>query len=142
MAAFPSDSYEGSFALEAYPRLSPVNHPRQWHLILSLGVTGGVFQHQLLLPTSYDFDSDAPHGFATLTILRPEVRLQTTVGIYLRRAHDGIGISLSPWILLGASNPTSITCSECNSVPSVTGFTQTWGASLSVTPSWGWANEP
>lgn len=140
LSAFTSDTYEGSLALEAYPEPSPQRHPG-WHLVTSVGISAGVFQHQLLLPTRYDSESDAPHGFATLTTLRPEVRLQVSIGTYLRRDRGGLGVTLSPWFLLSSSTPTS-SCSDCNGVTSVTDVAQTWGLALTLSPSFGWSHAP
>lgn len=135
IAAFTSDTYAGTLAAEAYPEIS--RHPG-WHLILSLGLAGGVFQHQLLLPEVYDSDSDAPHGAPTMIALRRELRLQTSIGVYVRGDHGGVGITLSPWFLLAAAAP-SMTCDDCSDVMSLQGFSQSWGVALAITPSLDWA---
>lgn len=139
ISAFASDTYEGSLAIETYPRIAPLRYP-SWRLILSLGVTGGIFQHQLLLPEAYDSDSDAPQGPPTVVVLRRELRLQTAVGVYLGGERRGLAITLAPWILLGASAPNSIKCGACNGVTSIANFSQTWGLALVVAPSYAWAH--
>jgi hypothetical protein len=139
IAAFSSETYEGKVALELYPLIAPIRHPL-WRLILSAGVAGGVYQHQLLLPDAYDSDSDAPTGAPTVIVLRPELRLQTAVGVYFGGERGGFAVTVVPWVLLGASALTSITCSDCDLVGSVASFSQSWGLALVVATSYGWAH--
>jgi hypothetical protein len=73
-----------------------------------------------------------------VTALRRELRLQTAIGVYVRGDHGGVGITPSPWFLLGASSPSSVTCDDCSDVNSIRGFSPPWGVALAVTPSLGW----
>jgi hypothetical protein len=132
----PDDSYEGRLSLEAYPVLSG-SGTHSLRLLLSAGVTTGAFVHELLLPASYGSRSDAPSGSPVARVLRPELRLQTSVGVFLMRERFGLAVSLSPWILLRAEEPTSATCEGCDAPHVVANFAQTWGVSLSIAPSFG-----
>jgi hypothetical protein len=144
LAVSPTGSYQVGLALEAYPDITPANSFPQRRLILSLGIAGGVFQHQLPLPYSLDPDDDIGNG--TMILLRPEVRLQSAVGGYLAHGQsDGASIVLAPWFLLGSQAPTSATCPYCGpgaatTTLSVTSYSQTWGLSLIITPSIGWSH--
>ena len=137
ISVFGDDTYQGFVALEAYPDLS---HERDgsWRLVLSLGLSAGAFEHQLALPDSFDSGSDAPHGFPVASVVRPELRLQTSIGISLARGSRAMTVALLPWILLAASAPMSTACTECNNSPAVADFSQTWGLALLVVPSIGW----
>jgi hypothetical protein len=144
----PTASYHGSVALELYPDITTPNSFPRRRLILSVGVAGGVFQHQLSLPFSFAPDDDLPLGGPTMTLLRPEVRLETAFGVYLGGdKNDGISIVLAPWFLLGSGAPSSASCKGCSDVAfatpfSVTDYSQTWGISLIFTPSYGWLHSP
>jgi hypothetical protein len=141
VSASPKASYQGSFVFEIYPTFTPDDPASSRRLILSLGIVGGVFEHQLSLPFSFEPDFDLPLGGPSMTVLRPELRLQTAVGAYLGGGGSGSGgvsIAVAPWILLGARTPTSFTCNSCTSNPALASFSQTWGASLIITPSIGW----
>jgi hypothetical protein len=140
----PIDSYQWSAAFEIYPDVTPHNSFPQKRLILSLGVAGGVFEHQLNYPFGYgtgveDFMSGGP----SMTVLRPEVRAQTAVGIYLEGGkNEGLSITVAPWFLLSHGTPTA-TCNGCaplygGATFSLTDYSQTWGASLTLTPSYSW----
>lgn len=139
----PSSSYQARAAFELYPNVTPANtFPPRWQ-ILSIGVAGGVFQHQLLLPHSFDIDDDFPIGGPYLELLRPEVRLETAVGVYLGGKGEGVSIVVAPWFLLWSQAPTSASCPNCgtsalNTPVSLTSYSQSWGASLIITPSYGW----
>ena len=145
ISAAPQASYQASLAFEAYPDITPADaHPPR-RLILSLGIAGGVFQHQLSLPYAFDPDFDLPFGGPRMTVLRPELRLQTAVGIYLGGRSDGLSMVVAPWFLLGAGDP-SATCQGCNPILgapvfSLDSYSQSWGASLIITPSIGWLHE-
>jgi hypothetical protein len=142
ISAFPIGSYRAGLAFEAYPDLMPAKGSRKRRLILSLGIAGGVFQHQLPLPSSFDPDDDIGNSY--MTLLRPEVRLESAVGVYLQGA-EGVGITfvVAPWVLIGSQAPTSAICPFCGPAAtpttlSVTSYSETWGASLIITPSYGW----
>jgi hypothetical protein len=142
VSAFPVASYHVSGALEVYPDITPADgHPPR-RLILSLGIAGGVFEHQLSLPTSFDPDFDLPFGGPKMTVLRPEVRLQTAVGLYLGGQSEGLSIVVAPWFLLRGDTPTG-SCQGCNPILgaptfSLTSYSQGWGASLIITPAYSW----
>ena len=142
IALFHTASYQVGMALEAYPDITPANSFPQRRLILSLGIAGGVFQHQLPLPYSFNPDDDI--GNPTMVVLRPELRLESAVGVYLAHGNsDGISIVLAPWVLIGSQAPTSATCPYCGPAAttttlSVTSYSQTWGLSLIITPSFAW----
>jgi hypothetical protein len=142
LAVFSSGSYRAGLALEAYPDITPARSFPQRRLILSLGIAGGVFQHQLPLPYSLDPNDDIGNG--TMVLLRPELRLESAVGVYLAHGHgDGISIVLAPWVLLSSQTPTSATCPYCGPAAtpttlSVTSYSEAWGLSLIVSPSVGW----
>lgn len=140
VAAFPTASYQASLAFEIYPSITPAQGYSQRRLILSLGLAGGVFQHQLSLPFAFEPDFDLPFGGPTMTVLRPELRVQTGVGVYLGGAKSGLSIVVAPWLLLGAGSPSSFACKGCDTAttPALTSYAQSWGASLIVTPSYGW----
>ena len=146
ISASPHASYQASLSIEAYPDITPADaHPPR-RLILSLGIAGGVFEHQLSLPYSFDPDYDLPFGGPRMTVLRPELRLQTAVGIYLGGTSNGLSIVVAPWFLLGADAPTSATCQGCNPILgaptfSLESYSQSWGASLIITPSIGWLHD-
>jgi hypothetical protein len=137
ISAFGDDTYQGLVALEAYPDLSR-ERDGSLRLVLSLGLTGGAFQHQLALPDSFDSGSDAPHGFPVASVVRPELRLQTSIGLSLVRSGRAITVALSPWILLAAAAPSSTACLECENSSIISDFSQTWGLALLVVPSVGW----
>jgi hypothetical protein len=142
IAAFPTGSYQAGLAFEAYPDITPAKTVSQRRLILSLGITGGVFQHQLPLPFSFDPDDDIGNG--TMIVLRSELRLASAVGVHLANGNSaGISIVVAPWILISSQAPTSAICPYCGPAAtpttlSVTSYSQTWGASLIITPSLGW----
>jgi hypothetical protein len=133
-----------SGALELYPDITPADgHPPR-RLILSLGIAGGVFEHQLSLPTSFEPDFDLPFGGPSMTLLRPEVRLLTAVGFYVGGGgNEGLSVVVAPWILLRGDAPTSATCQGCSSFVgaptfSLTSYSEGWGASLIITPAYTW----
>lgn len=139
IAVASTRSYQGSLAFEIYPDITPANSYPQRRLILSLGIAGGVFAHQLSSPYTADPDGYLFFGGPTMTIARPEVRLQTAVGIYLADGKsEGLSIVVAPWFLLSSEAPTSFTCTGCGNNPPLTSFSQSWGASLIFTPSYGW----
>ena len=136
----PIASYQWSAAFEIYPDVTPPNSYPQKRLLLSLGITGGVFEHQLNLPYAFNFDDDLPFGGPSMTVLRPEMRVQTAVGIYLGGGNnEGVSIAVAPWFLLSAGTPTA-TCTGCGpGTPfSLTSYSQSWGAALIITPSYSW----
>jgi hypothetical protein len=142
LALFPTESYRVGLAVEAYPDITPARTSRQRRLILSLGIAGGVFQHQLPLPYSFDPDDDI--GNPIMILLRPEVRLESAVGIYLGGGGRSAGLSIvvAPWVLLGSQAPTSAICPYCGPAAttttlSLTSYSQSWGLSLIITPSYG-----
>ena len=130
------DTYEGSLSLEAYPDLSRARDG-SLRLVLAVGVSSGAFWHQLWLPSQYHSDSDAPTGAPLLEIVRPETRLQTSLGLYFQREHASVVVALSPWFLLSSRDPTSAICDTCDSSHVVTDFSQSWGVALIIAPSWG-----
>jgi hypothetical protein len=142
----PNASYHGSVAVELYPDITPPNSFPHRHLILSAGLASGVFEHALTLP--FQFSPDAVLSGPTMTLLRPEVRLETAVGVYLGGGErsDGTSIVVAPWFLLRSGAPTSATCPICESPLganlTVSSYSQTWGVSLIVTPSYGWLHLP
>jgi hypothetical protein len=146
VSAFPVASYQGSLAFEIYPNVTPANTHLQRRQILSVGIAGGVFQHQLALPYSFDEGDDIGLVGPSMTVLRPELRLQTAVGLYLGGGSGGFSVVVAPWVLLTAGTPTSFTCNRCSTIPglslfpnpTLTSFSQSWGASLIITPSLGW----
>jgi hypothetical protein len=142
VSAFPVGSYHVSGALEIYPDITPADSHPPRRLILSVGIAGGVFEHQLSLPTAFDPDFDLPFGGPKMTVLRPEVRLQTAVGLYLGGKSDGLSIVVAPWFLLRGDTPRG-SCQGCNPILgaptfSLTSYSQGWGASLIITPAFGW----
>ena len=142
IALFPTGSYQAGVALEAYPDIAPSSSGSHRRLILSAGIASGVFQHQLPLPYSFSPDDDI--GNPTMTMLRPELRLETAVGVYLVNGRSvGFSIVVAPWFLIGSQAPTSAVCPYCGPAAtptalSVTSYSQSWGASLMITPSYGW----
>jgi hypothetical protein len=144
ISAFPTDSYQASMAFEIYPDITPAHASVARRLILAVGIAGGVFQHQLTLPYAFNQDYDLPFGGPSMTVLRSELRLETAVGIYLGSAKSlGLSVVVAPWILLGSPGSLSATCNTCSDSPSgakfsVTDFSEGWGLSLIVTPSFAW----
>lgn len=136
VSAFGDDTYEGHLAIEGYPVISGARE-RSLRLLLSVGATVGTFVHELVLPQSYASSSDAPVGPPIVRIVRPELRLQTSVGLFLFRDHFGVGIALSPWFLLHADEPTSAVCQDCDAPHVIGNYAQTWGISLTIAPSIG-----
>ena len=131
----PTASYQWSAAFEIYPQVTP-----QTRSIVSLGIAGGVFEHQLNLPYAFNFDYDLSFGGPRMTVLRPELRVQTTVGVYLDGGKNkGMSIAVAPWFLVSAGTPTA-TCTQCGpgQVFSLTGYAQSWGAALVITPAYSW----
>jgi hypothetical protein len=133
---FGDESYEGHLSIEAYPVIAGPR-TRSLRLLLSVGVAAGTFVHELLLAQTYASSSDAPVGPPMARILRPEIRLQTSVGLFLSREHFGLAVALSPWILLRADEPTSLICQDCNGPHTITNYAQTWGVSLTIATSIG-----
>jgi hypothetical protein len=133
---FGDESYEGRLAVEAYPVVSGAG-TESLRLMLSVGATAGTFVHELLLPESYASESDVPAGSPIARIMRPEIRLQTSVGLFLSRAHFGLAVALSPWILLRAAEPEFIVCQECDGRHVIANYAQTWGVSLTIAPAIG-----
>jgi hypothetical protein len=136
----PIASYQGSAAFEIYPDVTPPNSYPGRRLILSLGIAGGVFEHQLNLPYAFNFDDDLPFGGPSMVVLRPELRVQTAVGIYLGGGkNEGMSIAVAPWFLLSAGTPTA-TCTGCGpgTTFSLNSYSQSWGAALIITPSYSW----
>lgn len=134
----PTGSYQWSAAFEIYPELT-----LRTRSILSVGIAGGVFEHQLNLSDAFNFDYDLPWGGPRMTVLRPELRVQTTVGVYLDGGKNtGMSIAVAPWFLVSAGSPTG-RCMQCGpgTAFSLTGYTQSWGAALIVTPSYSWLHE-
>jgi hypothetical protein len=131
IAAFPTGTGQAGLAFEAYPDITPAQTFPQRRLILSLGITGGIFQHQLPLPFSFDPDDDIGDG--TMILLRPELRLESAVGIYLANGKSaGLSIVVAPWILIGSEAPTSAICPFCGPAAtpttlSVTSYSKTLG---------------
>ncbi len=139
ISAFPHASYQASLAYEIYPDITPANTYAQRRMIFSLGISGGTFQHQLSLPYSFEPDYDLPFGGPSMTVLRPELRVETAIGIYLGgEGSGGLSIAVAPWVLVSAGTPTSFTCNTCSTNPALTSFSESWGASLIITPSYGW----
>ncbi len=140
----PVGSYQGSAAFEIYPDITPPSTYPHTRGILSLGIATGVFEHQLGIPSSFNIDNDLSTPW--MTVLRPEVRLQTALGVYLGGGKtDGTSIVVAPWILLSAGAPTG-TCTGCGtagSTPfSLNSYSQTWGVALIITPSYSWIHGP
>ena len=81
--------------------------------MLLLGLVGGVFEHDLALPSVFESSSDAPHGFPSEIVLRPELRLQAAVGVHWL----GITLAVQPWIVIADSAPVSTTCDQCQAQP-------------------------
>jgi hypothetical protein len=134
ISAFGRPSYNGTLALEAYPALR-VREGDARRLMFSLGVAAGAFEHDLSLPSSFDSSSDAPHGFASEIVIRPELRLQAAVGLHLQGRHASIGFALEPWVVLASEAPTHSTCDQCQGAAALSAFSQTWGISLLVMPA-------
>ncbi|HEY2898980.1 MAG TPA: hypothetical protein VGL59_00280 [Polyangia bacterium] len=130
---FGDRTYEGHLSLEAYPVISGAKN-RSLRLLLSVGATGGTFVHEMLLPQSFASSSDAPVGPPIARILRPELRLQTSVGLFLSREHWGLAVALSPWILLRAGEPSSQVCQDCDGPHTIANYAQTWGLALTIAP--------
>jgi hypothetical protein len=138
----PVGSYQGSAAVEIYPDITPPNTYPHTRAILSLGIAGGVFKHQMDLPAAFNVDNDI--GYAWMTVLRPEVRVQTAFGVYLGGGkNEGTSIVVAPWFLLSAGTPTA-TCGGCgltnsgSATFSLTAYSQSWGLALIITPSYSW----
>jgi len=79
-----------------------------------------------------------------MTLLRPEVRLESAVGVYLEGGKNvKVSVVVAPWVLIGSQAPTSAICPYCGPAAtpttlSVTSYSQPWGLSLIITPSFGW----
>jgi hypothetical protein len=136
ISAFQDDTYAVSLAVETYPVIAGAG-AHSTRLMLSLGASAGTFVHELALPDRYKSASDAPTGPPMARVLRPEIRLQTSVGVYLTREHFAVGVALSPWFALHAEEPTSVVCQDCDGHPVIGDYAQSWGLSLSLTPSFG-----
>ena len=133
---FGRDTYQGTFAIEAYPALSHVGEGASAHrLVLSLGLAAGAFEHDLPLPERFQSGSDAPHGFPSEIVIRREVRLQAAVGVYLQGQHGAITLALQPWIVLASDASVSATCDQCEVLSALSAFSQSWGLSLLVMPA-------
>ncbi|HEY6475277.1 MAG TPA: hypothetical protein VI456_01775 [Polyangia bacterium] len=133
---FGRDTYHGTFALEAYPALSRVREgPGARHLVVSLGVAAGAFEHDLSLPANFESSSDAPHGSPSEIVIRRELRLQAAAGIHLQGQHGALILALAPWIVLASSAPVSATCDQCSGPSPLSAFSQSWGFSLLVMPA-------
>ena len=132
---FGNDTYNSRLAVELYPTIH-----RTLRLLFSVGVEAGAYAHQLLLPEAYRSLSDAPTGPPHVDVVRGEVRLQTSVGLYWPSRRGSFSVALSPWILLDAAKPKSLVCTDCAATPTLADFTQTWGISLIVAPALGWAH--
>jgi hypothetical protein len=136
VSVFGDATYEARLALEAYPLLV-ARGERSPRLILSLGVATGTFAHELELPSQFMSDSDAPVGPPNVLVLRPEVRLLTSIGVYALTRTFGLAAAVFPWFVVRSSDPVSIVGQNCEGHPVITNFEQTWGVSLSLTPSFG-----
>ncbi len=138
----PTASYGWSAAFEIYPDITGANGHLRKRLILAVGAAGGVFDHELNLPYAFASDYDLPFGGPRMTVLRPEVRLQTTIGLYLGgEKRGGISVAVAPWFLLSSGTPTA-TCTGCGpgTTFSLTSYSQSWGAALIITPSLSWSH--
>ncbi len=134
---FAKNTYDGRLTLELYPDLSRARD-RSFRLIFSVGVAAGVFAHEMILPEGYQGASDAPTGPPVARIQRREVRFQTSIGTYWHGTNRGVSLTISPWFLLRASDPTSTSCKECDGHPAISNFSQTWGVALIVAPTLDW----
>lgn len=132
VSLYRRDSYHAAVGLEAYPAVPPPrgsSHPM--HLVLALGLAGGVFEHDLALPSAFESSSDAPHGFPSEVVLRRELRLQAAAGIHWL----SVTLAVQPWIVLASSDPVSTTCDQCAGPAAVSAFSQRWGLSLLLIPT-------
>jgi hypothetical protein len=134
---FGKRTYDGHVTLVLFPDVSRAQDG-SLRMILSLGAAVGTFAHELVLPESYQSASDAPTGPPVASVLRREVRLETSIGLHWRGARGGVSLAISPWILLHAADPTSISCEECGRNPVVMNFAQTWGVALIFSPAFEW----
>ena len=133
---FGRDTYQGTLALEAYPALFHSREGSNAHrLVLSLGLAGGAFEHDLSLPESFESGSDAPHGFPSEIVIRREVRLQAAVGVHLQGQHGAITLALQPWIVLASDASVSATCDQCEGSPRSPRSPRVGGPPLLVMPA-------
>ena len=128
------ESYQGSVSLEAYPVVNE-GGTHSHRLMLSAGVAAGTFMHELLLPERYANEEHVLQGPPKATILRPEIRLQTSVGFIFSNDNGAMAFALSPWVLLRGDDPTSARCRSCDAPPVITDYAQTWGLALSIARS-------
>lgn len=139
VSAFDSDTYEGRIGAEAYPRISRDGYP-SLRFVFSLAVSGGSFEHEILLPSSYAetlAGPGIPHA-PVADVVRREIRLEGTIGVTWAREHVGCTLAVAPWILVAAAAPSSLRCIDCNGPETVTQFSQSWGLALLLVPSFGW----
>lgn len=139
VSAFGDDTYQGRIGAEAYPRISR-DRSSSLRLVLSLGLTAGNFEHQILLPSSYAEGVAGPgwEDSPVVSVVRREVRLESAIGLTWAREHFGFTLAVSPWILLAAAEPASMRCQSCSGPETVTNFSQSWGLALLFVPSFGW----
>lgn len=112
---------------ELYPELSSGGAGTLFGM-LAAGVSYGTFAHAIAGPDQTG--GDVPATDPAFSLVRPEARLELSLGIDLRGPHGGALVALAPWILLHADT----LCSGCGATYD---FSQRWGVALLVTPSLG-----
>jgi hypothetical protein len=132
--ALNQGTYERRLRVEAYPEMS-MGRLGAVRLLLSAGVSWGAFVHDLNVGPTYAAGPSITIGPGGVTVVRPETRLELTVGIYKRGTRGSATVALAPWILLDSGAPTKAECVGCAQSGSVSDFSQSWGVSLIVSPA-------
>lgn len=127
-------TFERRLRLEAYPelsmgRLGPVS------LSLSVGVSWGVFAHDLVMGPAQEAGPALVVGPVGILVVRPERRLEFAVGIHRRGTRSSASLAIAPWVLLRSEAPIKAECVACDSFAPITSFSQSWGVALIASPA-------
>ena len=107
ISSVPVDgTYDARIRFEAYPGATAAERGA---IRLSLwgGLAGGVFSRVFLVP-DVEPSGDVILSRPTVDILRPELRVETGIGIYGRSRYVGYLVAVAPWFLVanGAASST------------------------------------
>jgi hypothetical protein len=130
-----NDPVRGTFqqrvSLEIYPHLLD----RSWislRLLASIGLSRGNFLHSVVLPDSFNTSTgDGPPTWDSINVVRPETRLQGTVGVDARVFNARLMVAVAPWVALSSGPPTY------NNSTDARDFKQSWGMALMIAPGIG-----
>jgi hypothetical protein len=123
----PGPTYEVRLRFEVYPEVVSAEK----HLMLSLGVSHGVFEHSIAGPEEQG--GDVPDLEARFVAARPETRLEFGVGFDLQVRHAELRFAALPWVVLGSGGVTAPCLPGCGPID----FSQAWGLSILFSPSLG-----